>query len=125
MVSEVFAKRVRQARKGRKWAQVDLSNALGLRGYQPVWKWEAGKVVPEVETIEKVAAVFGIPYWWFMLSDEQISKIVETGGNLGSDLTLFKGMRKGLRMPMQVCSKDLVALSPIALAEIAPSFSQW
>lgn len=72
-----FGKRVREARKSKKMAQIDVAEALGLRGPQPVNKWENARSIPDSSIVGKLGKVLGKPPWWFFLPDGPSKMLIE------------------------------------------------
>jgi DNA-binding XRE family transcriptional regulator len=80
--AKVFGERVRTARKMRGLTQMGLANKMKLGGTSTVSKWEVGKVPPTEENIKKAAEALDIPWWWLVLSDEDLQTIVAMKGHL-------------------------------------------
>jgi DNA-binding XRE family transcriptional regulator len=74
MADKGFGGRVFQARhelavrRGRAVTQVEIGKALGVTGVT-VGRWEAGEKEPDLETITRLAAFFGVHPGWLAFGD--------------------------------------------------------
>ena len=55
----MLSKKLKQLRKENKLTQVELASRLGVT-QQTIAKWEAGRALPEPETIARIAGFFGV-----------------------------------------------------------------
>lgn len=80
--------RIRHARTEARLTQVQLAEAIGVDNLT-VSKFERGKILPSVETVEKVARVTHLPLDWFFRSPvhpTSYQEMVVNGGELWQHL---------------------------------------
>ena len=75
----MFADRLKEARKAKKYSQAEISRMLGVT-QQAVGKWERGEATPNPETIARLAEIFSVT------ADELIGRPPQT--------------QKGVRIPV-------------------------
>lgn len=61
--------RIKQARVSSGLLQVELANKVNVYP-QLISKYEAGRVTPSIDTIERIAEVTGLPLEWFFQSPQ-------------------------------------------------------
>ena len=55
----MFAERLKEARKAKRYSQAEVSRMLGVT-QQAVGKWETGRSTPDPQTLARVAAYFKV-----------------------------------------------------------------
>lgn len=88
-LTEVFAGRLKQARKEAGLSQKALADALGL-SRDSVKKWEMGISSPEFSRLDQLVEITGKVAAWFFLSDngETQSPAVSDNGEMNTDALL-------------------------------------
>lgn len=72
---DVFASRLRQARKKAGLTQLQLANLVGLKTQAALMQYERGRVSPSLETLRQMAIILNVSLDWLLGMDKQ------TGGN--------------------------------------------
>ena len=78
----LIANRLRQLRESKNWSQGDIEKRTGLlRCY--VSRVDNGHTVPNIETLEKLAAAFDVPLWKIFYEGDQPARPLLSSRDLG------------------------------------------
>lgn len=59
-IREIISTNIATLRKEKKWTQVELARKINFSD-KAVSRWEKGEVMPDIETIQRMSEVFGVP----------------------------------------------------------------
>jgi len=77
----LIGNRLRQLRESKNWSQGDIERRTGLlRCY--ISRLENGHTVPNIETLDKLAAAFDVPLWKIFYEGDQPARPVLPGLDL-------------------------------------------
>lgn len=82
-IKEILVENLINLRKSHKLTQLELAERVGYSD-KAVSRWEHGEVLPDIETLEKIASVYDIPVSMLITEHSNIeteSKKVHQGGN--------------------------------------------
>lgn len=82
--------KIKQLRKERNWSQDKLGQKIGLDGRQ-VCRYEKGTTKPSSETLQKIAAAFGVPVD-FLINDNEEESLKSFGIKDKELLKYFQGI---------------------------------
>jgi transcriptional regulator with XRE-family HTH domain len=138
---QLIGHRLRELRKQKKLTRVDIEHRIGV-SRSCVSRIENGEAVPEVETLEKLARVLGVPLYQFFykgdlppnLANSSNRKSRKTGGDV-----LWGSMGKDRELLLQFChlfgrmteadQKRLLfiaqKLAPSELRSSSPEWREW
>lgn len=84
----VFGRRLRNAREANGWTQAELAEYLfGVEdpntGAPRISRWERGMHKPDVETLEALADLLGLPAAYFLASSDTVAEAIVVISALG------------------------------------------
>ena len=58
--------KLRQCREQKGLTQPDVAEAIGIKSFQTISRWERGEVFPELENLARLADLYGRPVGYFL-----------------------------------------------------------
>ena len=81
MTEETLGARLYRLRTERGWSQATAGKKLGV-GHNQIWSWECERRRPKIDSLEKIAAVYGVPLS-YLVPDKTESIPQDDGETLG------------------------------------------
>jgi|TARA_Y100000294_G_scaffold175047_1_gene194337 transcriptional regulator with XRE-family HTH domain len=114
---------LRELRKEKGWSQEDLSGFSGL-SVKTINRVENGHVTPSVETAKALAAVFELPFAFFLSSAEEASPSGQQASNANSSPELVSTFATSWRGWVPYIAASFVAVSAYLINDLYSQIGQ-
>lgn len=86
-----FPERLRKARTSRSYTQAQLAERCGVSSQQ-IWRWEAGKSVPELDNAIEISRVLSVSLDW-LIGKDSANTLIDGGEITAEERTLLNAAR--------------------------------